>query len=713
MPKLTDAVTPPEGIDAERLALVASATPNLVLFLDEAGCIEWVNDSFEQHTGHLLADIRGKHPRDVLYGPATDPETIARINRHLHRGDTFAEDILHYTRSGTPYWVHSYCVPIGMDQGVAPGYIVIQNNISDRKHSERGLRIAASVFDRSHEAIIITDHNNHILDVNPAFSRITGYSRDEVLGLNPAILSSGRHSKEYYQSMWRTIEKTDHWRGEIWNRRKNGEEFIELLSISRVHLEEPGQYYHVAAFSDITAMKNHARELDRAANYDDLTGLPNRQLLEERLRSACSHAERHDRRLSVCCLDLDGFKAINNRLGHDAGDQVLRTLAERLTHTLRSGDTVARVGGDEFVLLVQSDDSHAVYQRILAAISEPVATRDGEVKLTASLGITRYPEDQADAEGLVRHADQAMYSAKEKGRNQFHFFDPDLDQYRRKRRQQLTELSRALENEEFELFFQPQIRMSDYGLIGFEALIRWHRPEVGLVGPGEFLPYVENSHLEVPLGQWVLKEAIHQLNRWREAGEDLTVSINMTARHLLDRSFADYLESYLHSHPELDPARVTLEVLESTALEDTKQASHVLTRCRNLGLQVALDDFGTGFSSLTYLRTLPINLIKIDQSFVRNMLDNPGDRAIVESVIFLAQRFKHPVLAEGVETDAQASELARMGCDQIQGYGVAPPIPCGEVLEWAGRWRNRKQPGLELRASDRSTRAGNVADPGS
>ncbi|MGF2735651.1 putative bifunctional diguanylate cyclase/phosphodiesterase [Marinobacter sp. DUT-1] len=695
MPKSTDVVEPPTGIDAERLALVAATTPNLVLFLDEAGTIEWVNPSFEQHTGHLLAEIRGKHPRDVLYGPDTDPDTIARINRHLHRGDTFAEDILHYTRSGIPYWVHSYCVPIGRDQGVAPGYIVIQNNISDRKHSERGLRIAASVFDRSHEAILITDHNNRILDVNPAFSRITGYSRDEVLGLNPAILSSGRHSREYYQSMWLSIEKTDHWRGEIWNRRKNGEEFIELLSISRVHLEEPGQYYHVAAFSDITALKNHARELDRAANYDDLTGLPNRQLLEERLRSACSHAERHGRRLSVCCLDLDGFKAINDRLGHGAGDEVLRTLAERLTHTLRSGDTVARVGGDEFVLLLQSDDANAVYHRILSVIGEPVAVGGEQVKLTASLGVTRYPEDRADAEGLIRHADQAMYLAKEKGRNQFHFFDPDLDQHRRKRRQQLMELTRALENQEFELFFQPQIRMSDYSLAGFEALIRWNRPESGLVSPGEFLPYVENSHLEVPLGQWVLKEAIHHLNTWQQAGEDLTVSINITARHLLDRSFADYLESYLHSHPELDPARVTLEVLESTALEDTKQANHVLTRCRALGLQVALDDFGTGFSSLSFLRTLPIDLIKIDQSFVSNMMSSTSDKAIVESVIFLAQRFEHPVLAEGVETGDQARALARMGCNQIQGYGVAPPIPAGEVLEWASDWRTRKQRGLD------------------
>lgn len=694
MPRSPTTIAPPSDIDPNRLAMIASVTPNFLVMLDDAGRIEWVNPSFEEHTGYQLEEVRGRLPKEVLYGPDTDPDTIKRINQKLHKAEVIEEDILHYTRAGEPYWVHTYCVPIGSEQGVAPGFIAIQNNISDRKHGERGLRIAASVFDRSHEAILITDQSNRILDVNPAFSRITGYSRQEVLGLNPAILSSGRHSGEYYRSMWRTIEKTDHWRGEIWNRRKNGEEYVELLSISRVHLEEPGQYYHVAAFSDITALKNHARELDRAANYDDLTGLPNRQLLEERLRTARNHADRQHRTVSVCYLDLDGFKAINDKWGHLAGDQALRTLAERLTRALRSGDTVARIGGDEFVLLLQGDDNHdAVYQRILATVGDPVAVGDQNVTLTASLGITRYPEDGSEAEGLIRHADQAMYSAKEKGRNQYHFFDPGLDKHRRNRRNQLMELTRALENEEFELFFQPQIRVTDCQLFGFEALIRWNHPQKGLVSPGEFLPIVENSHLEVPLGQWVLKEAIHQMNTWKEAGEDLAVSINISAPHLMDRSFADYLESYLHSHPEIAPGQITLEVLESTALEDTQRASNVLAHCQSLGLQVALDDFGTGFSSLTYLRTLPVDIIKIDQSFVRNMLEDASDHAIVESVIFLAQRFAHPVLAEGVETMEHARALRRMGCNFVQGYGIARPMPSGEVLDWTRHWRARAESG--------------------
>lgn len=681
---------PRHEVDTDRLALVASITPNLLVILDQEGRIEWVNPSFESHTGYSLSEARGHTPRDLLYGPNTDPKTAGRIKSALCCGDAIEEEILHYTKSGTPYWVHVYCVPIGAEQGTRQGFVAILNNISDRKNSERGLRIAASVFDRSHEAIMITDQSNRILDVNPSFSRITGYRREEVLGLNPTILSSGRHSGKYYQSMWRSIEKTDHWRGEIWNRRKNGEEYVELLSISRVHLEEPGQYYHVASFTDITALKNHARELDRAANYDDLTGLPNRQLLEERLEKARQHADRQQRPLSICYLDLDGFKTINDRFGHAAGDQALQILSKRLTRALRSGDIVARMGGDEFVLLLQGDENHdAVYLRILEILGDPIELGERSVTVTASLGITRYPEDSADAEGLIRHADQAMFSAKEKGRNQFHFFDPGLDEFRRKRRKQLMEISKALENEEFELYFQPQIQVSDCTLFGFEALLRWKHPERGLLSPGEFLPLVENSHLEVPLGQWVLKEAIYRMNVWREAGENLAVSINISAPHLMDRSFSDYLESYLLSHPDVAPGQITLEVLESTALEDTKRASNVLARCQQIGLQVALDDFGTGFSSLTYLRKLPVDMIKIDQSFVRNMLEDAGDRAIVESVIFLAQRFSHPVLAEGVETMELAQVLRRMGCNFIQGYGIARPMPAGKVLEWAREWQRR------------------------
>jgi diguanylate cyclase (GGDEF)-like protein/PAS domain S-box-containing protein len=545
--------------------------------------------------------------------------------------------------------------------------------------------VAATLFDRSHEAIMITDQNNHIIDVNPAFSRITGYHKEEVLGLSPSILSSGRHSRDYYQAMWRALQDKGYWRGEIWNRRKSGEEYAELLSISRVELDDPDQIYYVASFSDITALKNHARELNRATHFDDLTGLPNRQLLESRINRARAHADRIQSSFVLCYLDVDGFAAINQKFGHPAGDQVLKALSERLTHSLRSGDTVARTGGDEFVLLLQSRVDENVFRRILDTVNRPLEGDDMNISLTASLGATCYPRDKADAEALIRHADQAMYYAKEKGRNQYHVFDPALDEDRRRRRDQLAEISSALEKEQFELYFQPQIRLDTGATVGMEALIRWNHPDKGLIPPGQFLPTVENSHLEVPLGQWVVKEAIHQLNVWRAAGLDLAVSINISPQHLMDPGFLAFLESYLHSHQDLAPGLITLEVLESTALEDTQRAGNLLNRCRAMGLKVALDDFGTGFSSLSYLRTLPVDLIKIDQSFVRSMLENQEDRAIVESVIFLAKRFAHPVLAEGTETPAHLEELRKMGCNGAQGYGIARPMPATEVLDWVAR----------------------------
>ncbi|WP_417539167.1 putative bifunctional diguanylate cyclase/phosphodiesterase [Marinobacter sp.] len=691
MPNIKDPVdkVPTPKVDPKRLSLVASASRNMVLILDAAGTIEWANPVFEEYTGHLLQNITGIRPSELLKGPATDTTALTRIARELHRVKQFEEEVLLYTRAGEAFWVHAYGLPIGDEQGVAPGFIVIMNNISDHKHSERGLRIAASVFDRSHEAIIISDQNNRILDVNPSFSRITGYSRADVLGLNPSILSSGRHSPAYYRAMWQSIEESGHWRGEIWNRRKNGEEFVELQSISRIHLDEPGSYYHVANFTDITELKNHAKDIDRAANYDDLTGLPNLQLLKERLHHAQIQADIHQKSLSVGYIDLDGFKAINENFGAEAGDKILCILASRLAQGLRSGDTVARIGGDEFGLILQSDNHDAIYDRILSSINEPVdlGGEAGSIVVTASLGITRYPEDNADAEGLIRHADQAVYAAKDKGRNLLHVFDPEQNEHRQQRRAQLIELSRALENKEFELHFQPQVRIADCKVIGFEALIRWNHPHKGLLYPDAFLPSLEASHLEVPLGQWVLEEAVFQMGLWHDAGEDLSVSINISARHMMDWSFTSYLENYLQCHPAIKPEQITLEVLESTSLEDIKRASDVLARCQELGFRVALDDFGTGFSSLSYLNTLPIDLVKVDKSFVINMLNDSNDRAIVESVIFMGQRFSHPILAEGVETFDHARALSDLGCEYMQGYGVGRPMPAGNVLEWTQQWR--------------------------
>ncbi|MCL1479791.1 EAL domain-containing protein [Marinobacter sp. M3C] len=674
------------------IALVAALSQNTALLLDENARIVWANTAFEKIAGRSLASVKGARPAEFLYGPGTDINSIRFIRRRMLQRTQFDIDLQVYNSKKHPFWVHCQCIPVGKIEGVAPGFIIIQSDISATKAAQRSLRIADSMFEQSCEGILITDENNVIVDANPAFSQITGYYHNEVIGQNPRILSSGRQSADYYQTLWSSLLTRGYWRGEVWNRRKNGEEYLELLSIQRVKLSDGNGYYHIASFSDITALKNHAKDLDRATHYDTLTGLPNRQLANQRLEAACLHAAMQQRQLWIVSMDLDGFKAINDQHGVNIGDRALRILSERLASQLPPGDIVARVGGDEFLLVIQRPRDENSCQYLLDIVRESMVINGDTLKLSASLGVTRYPEDNTDAEGLIRHADQAMYLAKEKGRNLIHQFDPLLNEHLQKRRDQLTDISRGLAQNEFELFYQPQIRLNDSALIGLEALIRWHHPERGLLLPSAFLPDVENSHLDVPLGKWVVHRALETLQGWRKQGfDDIGVSINMSATFLSNWHFLEFIAAELGRFPDLPAHLITLEVLESSALDDIHQVRQMLDCCRELGLTLALDDFGTGFSSLTYMRTLPVNMIKIDRSFVSGMLDNPNDKAIVESIMFLCQRFDLNVLAEGVETPEQANMLKTLGCDSIQGFGVARPMASDTVLPWVRRWQQKNQ----------------------
>jgi diguanylate cyclase (GGDEF)-like protein/PAS domain S-box-containing protein len=567
----------------------------------------------------------------------------------------------------------------------------IVHDITDRVHAEEQLRLAAGVFTQAREGIMITDSKAHIVDVNDAFTSITGYSREEVLGQNPSMLSSGRYDHQFYSAMWRDLEEKDHWYGEIWNRRKNGELYASLLTISALRDTDGNTRHYVALFSDITVLKENERELEHIAHHDALTGLPNRLLLGDRLRQAMVQESRRGQFVAVAFLDLDGFKEVNDQYGHESGDELLIAVAKRIKNVLREGDTLARIGGDEFVAVLPDlgahEDCNPILSRMLGAAADKVAIRGQSVRVTASLGVTFYPQaEEVDADQLLRQADQAMYQAKLAGKNRYHVFDTEQDRSLRGRREELKRIGRALARNEFELYYQPKVNMRSGVVIGLEALIRWRHPEQGLVLPGAFLPVIEDHPMIVTLGEWTLASAMAQLSEWKRSGLHMRVSVNIAALHLQQRDFVGHLRELLAAHPDVSSDQIELEVLETSALENVSYVSKLIEDCRQLGVSFALDDFGTGYSSLTYLKRLPAQVLKIDRSFVRDMHDDPEDLAILEGVIGLAEAFRRQVIAEGVETVEHGELLLSLGCELAQGHAIGYPMPAETVPAWMANW---------------------------
>jgi diguanylate cyclase (GGDEF)-like protein/PAS domain S-box-containing protein len=563
-------------------------------------------------------------------------------------------------------------------------------DVTEDKARESRLKLAAGVFSNAHEGIIIADSTGSIIDVNAAFCHITGYEREDAIGRNPRFLRSGRQGIDFYHTMWKELSTYGHWEGELWNRAKSGRLYAERLSISAI--EDAGAPRHyVAILSDITELKEYQQQIERMAHYDGLTGVPNRALLADRLNLAIIQAQRYQRPLMLVYLDIDGFKEINDQHGHEAGDQLLVALAHRLRDTLREGDTLARLGGDEFGAVITDidspDEGEHILKRLLEVVASPVTLRKETLQLSASLGVTLFPQDNSNADTLLRHAAQAMYQAKQTGKNRYALFDPEKEQQTQTHHRSLERIAQAIEQDEFELYFQPKVNMRTGAVIGVEALIRWNHPERGLVPPGDFLPLIEGSDLVVRLGEWVMDAALRQMALWHGQGLDIAVSVNIAANHLQQPDFLGNLEKRLAAHPTVRPDRFELEVLETAAIEAFSRISTLIENCQALGVSFSLDDFGTGYSSLTYLRRLPANMLKIDQSFVRDMLWSAGDKAIVEGIIGLASAFRRDVIAEGVETEEHGRLLLHLGCDLAQGYGIARPMPASRLLSWAATWR--------------------------
>jgi diguanylate cyclase (GGDEF)-like protein/PAS domain S-box-containing protein len=565
-------------------------------------------------------------------------------------------------------------------------------DITQRKLAEQRLHLAASVFSHTREGILITGADGVIIDVNDAFTNITGFSRQESLGQKPNILKSGQHDAEFYRSMWQSLKTRGYWSGEIHNRRKSGEQFIEMLTISAVQDEAGKTVRYVGLFSDITLLKEQQRRLEIIAHYDALTGLPNRVLLADRMHQAMVQAERRQQQLAVAYIDLDGFKGVNDKYGHDAGDQLLMAVANHMKSSLREGDTLARLGGDEFVALLldlaDTDAANLILERLLKSVHQPTVIGNVTVELSASIGVTFYPQEgDQEADQLLRQADQAMYQAKLTGRNRYAFFDRAQDYSLRNMHESLQKISAAHHARQFVLYYQPKVNMRTGEVIGLEALIRWQHPERGVLSPMEFIPLIENDPLGIEISEWVIEESLRQIGALSDQGYGIQISCNLMAQHMRKPGFAAYLQTVLARFPQINPQLLQFEILETSALGDLSHISRLIDECRKLGVSFALDDFGTGYSSLTYLKRLAAEFLKIDQSFIRDMPVDPEALAIIEGVLGLAAAFGRHTIAEGVETEAHGKMLLTLGCTLGQGYAIARPMPAEKLTDWLRTWR--------------------------
>ena len=567
--------------------------------------------------------------------------------------------------------------------------MVVARDITERVRAEEGLRLAATVFETTAEAITVTDADNRIKAVNPAFSVITGYTAEEVLGKNPRILGSGHHGTEFYETMWKSITTRGCWEGEIWNRRKNGDVYPEWLNITAIEDNEGNPIEYVAVFSDITQRKQDEEQIRHQANFDALTGLPNRTLFFDRLSGALATARRERGMVALLFVDLDRFKVVNDTLGHAVGDRLLEQAAGRLTACVREADTVARLGGDEFTMILpdigRGADAAIVADKVIESLSEPFWLEGHEVFIGGSIGITLFPADAEDTVTVLRNADMAMYRAKEAGRNVYRFFTQEMDAQVLMRMDLEKDLRRALGHKEFVIHYQPIVDLKSGRVVSAEALVRWIHPQRGMVSPGDFIPLAEETGLIGPLGEWVLRNACVEAKAWQDAGLPmLNVSVNLSSRQL-KRGFSGGVIAGIFEETGMPPARLTFEITETLIMEDSDDAVAWLNSIKDMGVGLSVDDFGTGYSSLSYLKRFPVDVVKIDRSFVRDVTEDPDDAALIEAILAMTHSLNLKVVAEGVETREQLEFLERLGCDMVQGYYFSKPVPFEELQEFARR----------------------------
>ena len=663
-------------LSEEKFAKAFHSSPDgLLISRQSDGLLVEINDGFSRITGYHSSLSLDRTTLDL--GIWVDLNERQQLLEQLAR-DGFVKDFTSHIRRRDGQIrlceISSRPLPIGGEDCM----LTIARDITERHQMQEKLQLAATVFESTAEGVLITDTRQRINAVNRAFSEITGYSEAEALGETPRLLASGLHDSAFYAAMWYQLTAEGHWQGEISNRRKNGEIYPSWLTISAVRNRDRFITHFVAVFADISSLKQAQARLDYQAHHDPLTGLPNRTLFESRLHTALTHSKAANSLGAVLFLDLDRFKHINDSLGHPVGDLLLKGIAQRLKDNLRDIDTVARLGGDEFIILLPGlhtdSDAEAIATKLLNSFSAPFQAGEHEFFISTSIGTALFPSDGADVATLIKNADAAMYRSKAKGRNRVESYTRDLTAQASERIALEHELRRAIERNELTLSYQPKISLLTQRLVGAEALIRWTHPTFGEVPPERFIPLAEENGMILQIGEWVLEQACEQLHQWNQAYDVFgPLSVNLAGAQLRQPNLVTRIENLLHQYA-LQPGCLQLEITENFIMSQTEEALSVLHRLKKLGVQLAIDDFGTGYSSLSYLKRLPLDILKIDQSFVRGLPDDPHDAAIVRAIIALGRSMQLTVIAEGVENLEQQQFLTDEGCEQIQGYIVSLPL---------------------------------------
>ncbi|HEY8158089.1 MAG TPA: EAL domain-containing protein [Methylobacter sp.] len=679
---------------------VMDTIDDLLIIIDTEGRILRLNTAVERELGYsedellgtcideLLTPLERQQLAEQLPALPWPARSVLLETIRLNGYYTCEHELLGKNRGNTKpiYWLKSSL--LHSEQGKLEGAVVTALNITELKNRETQLRLSAKVFENSSEAIFITDPQGTILEVNAAFCSMSGYERSEIIGRNPRVFKSKLHDQPFYKRMWQSLLDEGGWKGEIWDRRKNGELCPMLLSINAV-TDQRGQLTHYVAIStDISYQKQTEQELKQLAYYDVLTNLPNRSLFKERFEHEISLAQRSNKRIALFFLDLDHFKDVNDTMGHWAGDCLLQIIAARIQSCLRATDTVARMGGDEFTIILPGlsgiTDATELARKLVEAVIKPVQIKDHIVFVGVSIGIAVFPDDGNDFYTLTKHADTAMYASKAKGRGMFHYFEAGMNEAAHQRLLLENALRLALEQEEFQLYYQPKADSSLSCITGAEALVRWKRPGFGIIPPDRFIAIAEETALIIPLGTWILKTACLQANVWGNKLAGFRLAINLSPRQLLAEDFIAILDSVL-AETGTNPEWIELEVTESLIMHDIEKATERLHQIRKRGIHVAMDDFGTGYSSLSYLQKLPIQSLKIDRSFIKAYINDPAssEAAFIKTIVSLGQVLNMRVVAEGVETESQLTLLQSYGCHEIQGYYLSPPLPADEFQR---RW---------------------------